>query len=479
MRRIFITVFCTCLLLQGVLAGDPVTDSLSNALLYAGGKEKIKLLHLLTRNLWGSDPGRASYYSIMAVKLSEASHDTSLMALSYKNSGIVSYFSGRYPDAIRDYRKALGFYQAVNDQSGISGCLNNLGIIYKDLGDYAQALNYYEQSAAIDLTIRDVDGLASTWTNIGEVYHLRGMYVKALEYYKKSLVIELSAGNTEGAAENYLNMGAACQENGNFSEALRYYDMALDIFTKAGNLNRVALTLHNIAYLYFSVNDLPRSFENANKALEIRRKLHDLQGIASTGNLMATLYEAAGETELAGEYFFDAIRLELKLGNRKKASMVLLDHGISLMKRKEYENAINFLLNSLEIAQSIAARPEIRDSYKNLSECYFRLKDMDKAYQYSDLYLMLADSMDRETAGFLAIDRMSDSMDNAGIVSQGLFSQSKADGRGKSKNSTVIAPVVAGMAALLLIVVLLLWRQRAANNRMMKELEELRNSNKK
>jgi len=375
-------------------------DSLRSALAKATGNAKIEILHALTRELWSTYPEESMKYAGMAYDVSLADHDSANMAMAIKNTGIIFYFTGENKNALTCYNKALKIYTSLSDKKGISSCVNNMGIIYKDLGDYDKALTYYQKSAETDYQLHDEEALASTLSNIGEIYHLQGLYDDAVAYYKKSLQLEIKYKNFDGVGECLLNIGAAYQENGMNTESMKNYDYALAIFMETGNSNRLALTCHNIGQLYYSMNDYFKSYLYACKAMGLWNELDHKQGKAATANLLAIIYEATGHEEKANEYFFKAITLDLELGNKKKTAIVLSDKGQMLMKDEEYEQAIAFFLNSLELARDIDAWPELLDDYQFLSEAYYKLKDTVHGLYYDDLYKILADSMKNEATEF-------------------------------------------------------------------------------
>ena len=97
---------------------------------------------------------------------------------------------------------------------------------------------------------------------------------------------------------------------------------------------------------------------------------------------MADLADQKGETDKANEYLFKAVQLGLQLGNQKKVAIILLTKGNKVFKEGDSELALSFFLNSLEIALSINAKPEIRDvSIINCSEVYYKLNDFEKAQE--------------------------------------------------------------------------------------------------
>jgi len=435
---------------------DNNIDSLKSELIKAQGKEKIEILHKLTREYWSIDPEEAMKYAGIAYESSLASNDSTNMALALKNTGIIYYFTGENKLALNYYEKALKIFTMRSDKKGISSCVNNMGIIYKDLGNYEKALESYQKSTEIDYQLKDEEALASTLGNIGEIYHLQGLYDKAISYYKNSLALEIKYKNYDGIGESFMNIGAVYQENDSYNESMENYNYALVIFKKTGNMNRLALTCHNLGQLYYSLKDYYKSFIYANWSYKLSQELDNKQGLAASANLLAIVYEATGDEELANDYLFKAIILDLELGNKKKISRALSNKGNMLMKAEEYEQAVSFFLNSIEFARDISAWPELIDDYKYLSEAYFQLKDTTLGLYYDDLYRILADSMKSEAKGIA----VSDTKNNDTSLSKIISDKSKAAEKVCSSKTAYYIIFSSAFVIFLIVFIFLLTQKR-------------------
>ncbi len=393
---IIFNIFYCCIKYN--FAQEPITDSLHCCLEKAGRVTKLEFLHDLTRQQWNTDPDKAMKYARMAYEISIKAHDSLNLAMAYKNMGIIYYLTGENEKALEYYNKALNVYTLLSDMRGISSCINNIGIIFKCFGEYDKALVLYKKSLLIDYKLDDNKALASTLNNIGEIYHLQGFYDKAIFFYKQSLFLEMKFNNYDGIGESFLNIGSIYQENGMYKESMENYKKALMLFIKTGNANRIALVCHDIGELFYSEKVFFYSYLYAKKSMNLRQKLGDKQGIASTSILLALIYEALGYNDLADEYLFKGLLMELELKNKKKISIALTNKGKMLYKSDEYDQAIKYFLNSLELALEMNAWPEILDNYEYLSESYFYLHDTSKGLYYNDLYKILYDSIKKESS---------------------------------------------------------------------------------
>ena len=100
---------------------------------------------------------------------------------------------GKYPDAVRTYKKALEIKQKTlpPNHPNLATSYGNIGLVYSKMGEYSKALSYYEKALEIYKKILPPNhpGLAPLYCNTGNVFHNVGEYSKALSSYEKALEI--------------------------------------------------------------------------------------------------------------------------------------------------------------------------------------------------------------------------------------------------------------------------------------------------
>jgi signal transduction histidine kinase len=141
--------------------------------------------------------------------------DSSILADCANNKGVIyEQYLQKYPEAIKEYNKALGIYTKLGDQRHVAITYNNLGIVYKYLGNYPKAIDYYKKSLQIGESTANQFLIAANMTNIGNVYAIQKDYKKAIEYNTNGLntALKIKAMNVvvEAAgslADDYAGMG--------------------------------------------------------------------------------------------------------------------------------------------------------------------------------------------------------------------------------------------------------------------------------
>ncbi len=174
----------------------------------------------------GNYPRALDYY-FEALKISEATRDSVMIATTLGNIGIVYTEQGYTEKALDYYFKALKVDEELDNKSGISINLGNIGTVYSDAGEYAKALGFYLRALPLEEEFGEKDGVALLLGNIGLVYESEKEYEKALEYYFKALAIGKEGGNATTVAVQLRAIGTLYSEMGKYKEAENYLLQAL------------------------------------------------------------------------------------------------------------------------------------------------------------------------------------------------------------------------------------------------------------
>ena len=95
--------------------------------------------------LTGRFPQSIGNYS-KALQINRRIGDNTEQAVSLRNVGAALTAAGNFQEAEKCNREALRFFQAAGDKEGCRMTLNNLGVLEKNRARYSQALNWYEMA---------------------------------------------------------------------------------------------------------------------------------------------------------------------------------------------------------------------------------------------------------------------------------------------------------------------------------------------
>jgi TPR repeat protein len=178
-------------------------------------------------------------------------------------SGIKSFNSGDYVDALKLYKRAADEGHAVAQ--------NNVGVMYAEgqgvPQDYAEAVKWYRLASQ--------QGLAIAQKNLGGLYNggqgVSQNYVEAVKWYR------LAA--QQGLAEAQYNLGTMYERgqgvSQNYVEAVKWYRLAA--------LQGFAWGQHNLGYMYEEGQGVPQDYAEAVKWYRLASQQGDAVGQNNLG----------------------------------------------------------------------------------------------------------------------------------------------------------------------------------------------------
>ncbi len=181
--------------------------------------------------LTGRFPQSITNYS-KALQTNRRIGDITELAVSLRNLGAVFTAAGNFREAENYDREALRFFQATGNKKGCRMTLNNLGVLDKNRARYSQALNWYEMALN---TEPESDSLkALLHRNLGNFFRLWGEYEKAVQNYERSAAVSDSLRDGNQAGEVLLDAGQAYAQWGRNESALESTKKALQKFASVG-----------------------------------------------------------------------------------------------------------------------------------------------------------------------------------------------------------------------------------------------------
>lgn len=143
----------------------------------------------------------------------------------YGNIGSVYLSTYNFPEAEKNFEKALEISHKLGDPGRNAMLYNNLGIVYKERKEFDKAFEYYHKALIIRETLRDTAAMAQTYNNIGDALYLTGKYKESLVVLDKALRMSRQTANlrSQMKAANFLSL--AYEKTGNLQQALAMYKL--------------------------------------------------------------------------------------------------------------------------------------------------------------------------------------------------------------------------------------------------------------
>jgi tetratricopeptide (TPR) repeat protein len=135
-----------------------------------------------------------------ATSLSRIHQDSTRLAASYNNRGIVHYNLNEFSTAEQLFRNALRINRRIGDVKAVAANLNNM-CLYQ--GDIREKLALIEEAIAINRNLNATWALAENYNNMGKQYFFAGQYPKALEALAQAREAAEQSAARELICDNY------------------------------------------------------------------------------------------------------------------------------------------------------------------------------------------------------------------------------------------------------------------------------------
>ncbi|WP_425390856.1 ATP-binding protein [Ekhidna sp.] len=300
--------------------------------------------------------------------------DSLLQVLESKNitdslKGIVlsrlAYYESNPVDQKR-YAEELYAFAKISDQPiFFYNALYYKATAEKQLGNLSSAIEtFYEV-----LKYADVPQTKSeVHTALGDVYKRSDDYTNAFRHYNKAIEIinqldSLQSGEKWALALAYTNAGDGYLAINNHDTALYFFNKAKVIWESLSNEMAIAYTFGNIGLALAGLEDYESAETSIEKAVSILIRYQDYYAISIFYTYMADIY----------------------------------------FEKQQYDRALRYARESLDMAMDHKLRQQIRDANLKLYELYKKMGNSDDALRYHEQYLIYKDSLtDIETVQQMA-----------------------------------------------------------------------------
>ncbi len=354
-------------------------------------------------HLWG--------YALRAITMHENLQgkitQSNLARWSIGNLGMAYQDTGRTPEAIASYEKALASARQEKNRRAEGAWLGNLGNAYYNLGQTQTAIDYHQQSLVIAREVGNRRGEGNDLGNLGSAYGDLGQVQTAIDYYQQALTIAREIGDRDSEGAWLGNLGNRYSNLGHVQTAIDYYQQALAIHREIGNRPSEGNNLGNLGIAQARLGDISGSLANLRQALSIVRDIQALRFISHKAALLAEALILAGDLDRALTAAVEACAVDVPENNYHAAAM----RGIIEARLGNVDSARQSFTAAIGFADKLLAQTP--GYYATL---YAR------ALSYAGLALVAGASLDPAIADYRAAR---DICDAAGILSdaRGLLEQ--------------------------------------------------------
>ena len=280
-----------------------VEDSLTQQIfIEQNPHKKIGLMGELSWSLMSSDSQKALEIARQADDL--ANVDSKKDVIYTKNLIGNAFLSLEKDDsALYYFIEVNKMSELAKDSSFMAKSLNNLGVVYFNQGNYEKGIEYMSECAALEVSMNNLSGAIGTYMNIGAAYIALEEYDKAEQNLYKALKLGRKTGNQKDLSGIYLNLGTLEVNRGNLSAGKTYFFDAIEIQKNMNDIDGVARSYNNLAIAFRQQGKHKIALVYDLKSLEYADILNSTDARMAAYKGLASTYEDLGEFEKALENY--------------------------------------------------------------------------------------------------------------------------------------------------------------------------------
>lgn len=335
-----------------------------------------------------------------------------------------------------------------------------------------KALHYAQEAKKLADSLNDKTGLAHALENLGWLLYRRGDFSKSYDISAQALRLSEEIGDPAATSRCLINIAAIYFEQGLYYQAIEKFKDAYRQSKQIDDHRTMARSLYNIAYTYLSMNNLDSAYVYSQYGLKAAEEADYTYIMAFGERTLGDIYLARGDIENAINCFNRSLSSWQLLESQFLKASSLYRLGKAYLLKKNYDVALSYLLQDIEIAERFNFKDELERSYKLVSEIYHHKNDIPRAYEYQTKYLLIRDSLQNrrtdEQAALMRI-RFETELKQAQIE---LLTKEARLKEEKINSQKVWMYFYSGCISFLLVLAFVLYYSNRSNRRAKLELQE-------
>jgi len=308
-------------------------------------------------------PGRSLFLTALCLAASlafftgpaaDASGNSGASAAQSAAAGRAALASGRFDEAVSQWRAAAQFYGRANDSAGKLDALLNLGNAYEALGQLTFAIGTLENAEQLAESTGDNTGLSLARNSLGAARTAARQFDPARLDLHEALALAQNLHDTALAASVLNNLGNLFSEQGQTGDALDAFQQSAALAQQVTNNLLAAKALGNAAATAWRAGQTADASRWNNNALQL------LLDLPASHDLAFLLVRAAQtDWQLNGHAAENACRQALlvaeKIGDLRAKTYALGVLGRVYESQRDYDKALAFTRQAAFVAQQIQA----------------------------------------------------------------------------------------------------------------------------
>lgn len=280
-------------------------------------------------------------------------------AEGWKIDGKVDEQKRRFPEAVKNYEKALVCLKGVEAPSTLSRIMINWGCADFECGRYPEAESRWTEALGLAQQ-SDLAEKGQALNNLAIISCIRGDLDKAWDLYERSLALHDEAGPTPQTVLTYYNMGMLRADQERWDEALEQYDRSLEACRVSHYMFHEPVIELNRTEALIGKGNLVAARRACSKALRGFRRLDDSLGLADAMRLYGRLCRLERNWGDGRTYIDKSIEFNRKFGETVSLAEALEEMAMLERETGQPDAALNHLQEAARIFETSEALPDVK-----------------------------------------------------------------------------------------------------------------------
>lgn len=284
--------------------------------------------------------------------------------------------------------EALQLFQEERDKETLAQTHKYLALWHNLYGTMDSAVFYLQLTLPYYEGTRQKETLAQTYFELSGYFSTKADYAEAMEAMFRALDIYQKTDNQRGIALCYAGLCDLLYSQYKFEEGNEYCDLAIAIQTQIDVKEDLAVTYRRkSANLLFIEGEKEHALRVINQAIGIYDEIGEtgvlyMACINWRGNILKYLDRF---DDAMADYYANLKKSE-EMGLTRYSLVSLANIGHVYTMQEQYERAIPYTLQAIEIMERTGNTKNLWENYMHLSNSYEKLGQFEQALKYNKLH---------------------------------------------------------------------------------------------
>ncbi|MEA3512502.1 MAG: hypothetical protein U9R37_02775 [Campylobacterota bacterium] len=307
------------------------------------------------------DKANEDVYITKVAKLANQLNNDEVLS-SINQLKTINYLKNKnYKKALIYADKCIEFYKKDKDIRLLNYMYSIVASIYNDLNDYNKSMiysnwcyNYFKKHNLLDKLLNILQILSSNYQSLNQYY-------KSFDKLNEALKISKQLKLQKEEVNIYIQLSSLSNLQKDYSKSLEYLDKACNLANHISSFDYHYIYT-NYANSYNNLNDLDNAYKYYNKAIESNKNLDDISNNAYLSELYGEILVNDEEYDEALKFFQDALNLAIKTNELSR--ILSVEENLAYLYKKLNNPSLskrffNEVINKLEIIDKNNPKIEI------------------------------------------------------------------------------------------------------------------------